>query len=322
MVKVIRDEISGNSRLFWGAALAFLCAMTLIAELTGEREVLFPEAMALAVGAWIAPVQPWRTGRFQMVAVMTLSAVCGILIVRFLPNSLPLRTAVGLLCTGVLLTCSGVTLVPLISACILPVFLGTESWIYPLSVLALTSAAVLGRLAMERAGLRQPLTSGPTPPFSIRVRHWSLVMLALALFCLPATALKLPYLVAPPLLVTFAELCAPTSPLRRRPVIVWLTLAAAGCAGTAARMLNVAFGVPVTICALLAFAVLGLVFRGLDILLPPAAAAAILPMLLPAETLLYYPLLLTAGGALLIAVPCLYYALRRSEDTEPEVPLE
>ena len=43
--------------------IALVAAMVGVAELLGEKEIIFPEITALAIGAWIAPQQVWRTNR-------------------------------------------------------------------------------------------------------------------------------------------------------------------------------------------------------------------------------------------------------------------
>jgi hypothetical protein len=289
--------------------------MAAAAELSGEREIIFPEAGALALGAWIAPRQPWRVSRAQMVGLMTLCALAGVALVRFVPFGLPVKTALGLAFVGTVLTLSGTTLIPLISACILPVFLGTRTLLYPLTVLALTVILAAGQTLMERAGLRTPAKPEPCPPPGVRARHWAKTMAVLLALCLIPTATGLPYLVAPPLLVTFAELFFPHSPLRRNPGKVYLALVCAAALGTTARAGMIFWNLSVTLCALLA--ILGLlgVFRGLGMMLPPAAAAALLPLILPEQTLWRYPPLVCVGAAVLVAIPCLLYAGRDAAGT-------
>lgn len=291
-------------------ALLFLAVMAGAAQLSGERELLFPEAAALAVGAWIAPQHPWRVRRKQLAAVMTMGALGGVAIVRWLPGPLVGQVAAGLVLAAVLLTAFGVTLMPLISACVLPIYLGTQSWLYPAAVLALTLCLALGQWWLERRGLRKPKPAAPPPALGVRVRHWAKTFAALALFCLPAAWLGLPYLAAPPLLVTFAELFFPHSPLRQKPLRVLGLLAAGVWLGFALRLLQANLGLPLVLCAMLGLAGLLPLYRKAEMLLPPAAAAALLPLLLPTENLWRYPVLATLGAALVVGVPCLVYRRR------------
>ena len=43
--------------------LGVVILMVLAAELSGEREILFPEVTAIAIGLFLAPKQSWRLGR-------------------------------------------------------------------------------------------------------------------------------------------------------------------------------------------------------------------------------------------------------------------
>ena len=53
-----------------------------IAEWTGEKEIIFPEMAALAVGLWVIDKRVWKVGRWQLIGLMTAGAVAGVCIVR------------------------------------------------------------------------------------------------------------------------------------------------------------------------------------------------------------------------------------------------
>ena len=59
-----------------------------IAEWTGEKEIIFPEMAALAVGLWVIDKRVWKVGRWQLIGLMTAGAVAGVCIVRY--STLPL----------------------------------------------------------------------------------------------------------------------------------------------------------------------------------------------------------------------------------------
>lgn len=54
-----------------------------IAEWTGEKEIIFPEMAALAVGLWVIDKRVWKVGRWQLIGLMTAGAVAGVCIVRY-----------------------------------------------------------------------------------------------------------------------------------------------------------------------------------------------------------------------------------------------
>ena len=57
------------------SAMAVVVLMVGVAERTGEREVIFPEMAALAIGMWIAPKRVWNVTRLQLVLLMGAGAV-------------------------------------------------------------------------------------------------------------------------------------------------------------------------------------------------------------------------------------------------------
>ncbi|MBS1440367.1 MAG: HPP family protein, partial [Alistipes sp.] len=136
------------------SAMAVVVLMVGVAERTGEREVIFPEMAALAIGMWIAPKRVWNVTRLQLVLLMGAGAVAGVCIVRWSPWPLAANLALAFAFAAGCLSLSRTTLVPLVSACMLPVLLHTESWVYPAAVTAMSLIVVAGQRAMERGGLR------------------------------------------------------------------------------------------------------------------------------------------------------------------------
>ena len=50
-----------NQNIAMGISLAVVAIMVGSAEIFGEKEIIFPEITAVAMGALIAPVQSWNT---------------------------------------------------------------------------------------------------------------------------------------------------------------------------------------------------------------------------------------------------------------------
>ena len=86
-----------NQNIAMGVSLAVVAIMVGSAEIFGEKEIIFPEITAVAMGALIAPVQSWNTSRTRLFAAIVSVAVAGVCIVRFIPEILILRIALGLL---------------------------------------------------------------------------------------------------------------------------------------------------------------------------------------------------------------------------------
>ena len=62
-----------------------ITVMVFAAEISGEKEIIFPEVAAIACGAFIAPKMPWVTNYIRMFICIAICAVLGVLIVMFLP---------------------------------------------------------------------------------------------------------------------------------------------------------------------------------------------------------------------------------------------
>ena len=68
---------------------------------------------------------------------------------------LTIEVLIGLVFTGLILKLSKTTLVPIISACILPIVLRTETWVYPISVFIPTILIVSIKYFIEDYGVSE-----------------------------------------------------------------------------------------------------------------------------------------------------------------------
>lgn len=125
-----------------------------LAEWTGEKEILFPEMTALIVGLLIIDKRVWSVSSWQIILLMSLGALAGICIVRYSPLHYVMNLCVAFTFAGASLLISRTTLIPLISACVLPVLLHTESIIYPIAVFSMSALVVAVQIMMERCGIR------------------------------------------------------------------------------------------------------------------------------------------------------------------------
>lgn len=245
-----------------GLVLAIVAAMVGAAELTGQSEIIFPEITAIAVGAFLSPRLAWRTDRVRMLVTVTLCAVLGVLLVRFVPLPVWGRLTLAYGLAQVVFLLSGTRFAPMISAIALPVLLGTESWVYPAAAFLLTGLILLCHWGLDcRFAVAPPL------------------LVAFTEFSSPTAAAR-------------------KRPFRAGAAIFLCALA--GTASR--LLLQGALGLPLTLAALLAAAAMIAILRSLGMYVPPAGALAILPMLLPAERLPRYPLQIALGTALFLAL--------------------
>lgn len=292
--------------------------MTAVAEWTGEREVLFPEITALAVGAWLAPRQVWKVDRPRLVGLIALCSVGGVLIVKTCPLPLGLQLAIAFGLSQFILLFSGTSFAPLTSAMVLPVLLGTDTWAYPVSAVVMTLLIAVGQFLLEKRGLREPVDFAPAKPdlrgslcrpsaFYGRI----LVAVALLLF---AAATPWRFCAAPPLLVAFVELTNPACPARARPLRTVLLVALCTLAGSLSRyLLCLVWGLPLTAAAVAASLFLLALVYGTKFYFPPAGAMAVLPLLVPETAVATLPAQVLAGLTLLMLAARLLFREKAPE---------
>ncbi|MBQ1501174.1 MAG: hypothetical protein IIZ45_00970 [Firmicutes bacterium] len=304
--------ISAKKTFIWGAAWAVICLMVLAAELTGEREIIFPEITAMLIGAWLAPRQPWFVPPGKIFLSVVILSVAGVLIVRFLPIPVFCQAAAGYICAACCLLALRITMFPLISAIILPILLGTESWIYPLAASALAAVVALGRAYLLKEGLTPPVAERWDYELREQLPLWGKRLLAVVIFAVLALGLRVPFAIAPPLLVGFTELTNPGSPARKIPGKVWLMVVIAAVCGSGARLLLVTWlGLPLTLAAALAGAVFLFIVRKSGVYFPPAGAIAILPMLLDKAIVPWLPLEVAVGFGVMVATALVLFKEKR-----------
>ena len=257
--------------------MAVVVLMVGVAERTGEREVIFPEMAALAIGMWIAPKRVWNVTRLQLVLLMGAGAVAGVCIVRWSPWPLAANLALA--------------------------------FAFAAGCLSLSLIVVAGQRAMERGGLR-PETHYDRPEWNWRhdgVRWMWLLLAVLAVAVLPlSTGYR--YCILPPLIVTFVEFANSKSGFRNRPVQVWLMLVAGATAGTLMEWMgHVWLGWSVSVVALVVCACLFVMFERVGRYFAPVGAVALIPMIVPPQDLFWLPVQIACGAAVFIAVALLLF---------------
>ena len=293
----------------------YLCALVMIvlmigvAELLHEKEIIFPEMAALTIGMWIVNKRVWRVRYWQMLLLMTLGACAGVLIVLYSPCSLVVNVAIAFSCAAVGLLFTRASLFPLISACVLPVLLKTESWVYPLSVFVMTLIIIAVQRWMEYFGLRKSIVYEPVE------RNWtadcfrwlSLMISVFAVTCLAVYTSNF-YFIIPPLIVMYVEFVNSKAGFRNRPVLTVLLLVSGSLIGTVFQLIGYQYlGLPETVVALFIFILLFTLFEWLGKFFAPVGAMALIPMLLPKEALPWLPFQVLIGATIFIAMGMVFY---------------
>ena len=294
VLKRIRIE-----RYLFGILMALV--MVLIAELSEEKEIIFPEICALTIGAWISEQQPWRTNKRRIFILISLAALFGVLVVRYIPLPLIFQVCLCFAFTGIILTLLKTNFVPIISACILPVYLGTKSWIYPISVSLMALIIIIAQWIMEKFRLR-PVNNFIPCEFDIKTQiiKWTKLLLVFGAIALIPFKTHQIYFLAPPLIVMFTELSTPKSPARKKVHYIIGLMTFASFIGCLMRLvLNLYLGLPLSLCTALACVILFIALNKLKIYFPPAGAILLIPMILDENLLLLFPAEVFIGAIVL-----------------------
>lgn len=307
LLKTVRFE-----RYLFGILMAI--SMVLLAEISGEKEIIFPEICALTIGAWICEQQPWAVNKRRIFALMSVAALFGVLIVRYFPVSLIAQVCICFGFCGFILTVFKTNFVPIISACILPVYLRTTSFIYPIAVMVMAGIIIFAQWVMEKRHLR-PVNRFVPCDFDLKLQFikWLKLLVVFGLIALIPFKTHQIYFLAPPLIVMFTELSNPQSPAREKPAYIAGLMTFGAFVGSTFRLLfNIYLHIPLSICTALSCIVLFIALNKVKINFPPAGAVLLIPMILDKELLLAFPLEVLIGSFVLSYIAMILFADKAS----------
>ncbi len=296
-------------------AIILVITMFVVADITAQKEIIFPEIAALALGAWVMEKSPWPGADIHYWLSPTLAALTGIILMRFFPYS-PFFMVLAAFCFVVLqLKLARSAVLPSISAAILPIITRSDSWWYPLSVGVLTGALALGRVALNRrdpGGATSAVNaagSGNAGAWSSReLIHWGKLLAGVTLITFVAIGFGFTFMLAPPLIVAFVELSKPGGVLRDKAGKAFVILGLAAVSGVSwLYLIHTVLGLPVWVSTCLSAPTVFLLYHAMRFPFPPAVAIALLPTILPEEVLMVYPLQVIAGSAGFIALTKVFF---------------
>lgn len=306
-----------------------LCILTimfmfLLSQFLKQAEIIFPEALALCIGAWYLDKMPWQVTRKKLIILMSLSSFAGVCIVRYLPDLLLLRISIGFILVILILTISKSTLYPIISACILPIMLHTTNFIYCFSVLSISCFIVLIQWILTL--INDPNNVSYLDSMNPARQSWNSVQyykcwckrfLIYFLFAAFAIHFSSCYLITPPLIVLFTELTKMHAPIRKRPFAVILLFTLSAVIGMTFRVYLIPIiHWPSFICAGCATMLLLLSMYLLHLFVPPAGACLLLTFLLPGTLPVYYPLFVCAGTTFFVAASILFFRDKKHQESQ------
>ena len=298
-------------------SLVLILAMVSIAEITGEREIIFPEVAALVVGSWVLEKQPWKVSKLGLVGLMTLCSIVGVFIVRYVNLGLTIEVLIGLVFTGLILKLSKTTLVPIISACILPIVLRTETWVYPISVFILTILIVSIKYFIEDYGVsevREEFKEEITKlerNTSLRKKEFIRLLkifITVGILTYFSVKFNITLLIAPPLIVAFIELTNEHCKFRQRSKSLLLLFIVVAILGFIFRIgFNEYLGLPLWLCTIFLLISLFICLEIFNMYFPPVAAIAVLPMLLTSKQVMFYPFQIAIGCFIFITIAMIFF---------------
>lgn len=280
--------------------------MVFASEFFGEREIIFPEIVALSIGCFLTPTLSWNTNYFRMFFFIIACAVLGVLIVLFLPISILVQFIIAFSLGQILLFVSKTGFAPMISAISLPVLIQTKSPIYLISAFSFTLLLILFRLLLEKFNLKQKRDFIPNQINSISIKEFSFGFafrtILVLIFSFFALKYDFRFMVAPPLLVAFTELTNKNNKIINKKVQATILIILCAFFGAFTRyFLTMKFGLPLTISAVGTSVLLIITLKFFKIYFPPAGAMAILAMLIPENYVIFYPIQV-ALGIILISI--------------------
>ena len=275
-----------------------------VSELMGEKEIIFPEMAALTIGMWIVDKKVWTVSRLKLVLLMSIGAIVGVCIVRYSPFPLIVNLCISFAFSAICLQVSRTTLIPHISACMLPILLGTESWVYPIAVTVMSLVVVRGQKWMEKNKYRKEITYTPVQRDPKKnCLKWGTLLATIPLIAAIPIHTGYLYCILPPLIVTYVEFSTSKAGFRGRPLETFLLLAIAAVLGSTSQLIgHIYLHLPETVVALFLFICLFILFEWWGKFFAPAGAIALVPMIISPQGLIGYPLQVMVGAALLIFI--------------------
>lgn len=285
------------------ALLTLLLAAGMVAasEILHDKEIIFPEITAVAIGALTAPKQSWNASRLRLLLTITAAAVIGVGLV-FVPLPPVVKVPLAIACAVACVTASKTEFLPAISACVLPVLLETKCPVYIGSVVVMTSLILLAQLLLEKLGLREKNVFTPVKLdkqlIALRIRQTAVA----SIVCMIPVLTKEIFFIAPPLIVAFFEMSKPHSKLLGRSTQAASLIVLAAVSGVLSRfLLTERLGLPLAVSAAVSCTVILIAVCRMKLYFPPCGAVATLPFIIPEGALMRFPFEIAAGTMIFIA---------------------
>ena len=287
IIKLIPDAVT----------VMFVTLMVAAAELSGEREIIFPEITALAIGYIVAEKRSWHVNSIRIVVLITLCAIAGVLIVRSRFAGILTEILIAFALCQLIFMYSGTTFAPFVSAVILPIMMQTESFVYPASAFVLTLIIVALHTLFLKCGIRSDEDYVPKR-LNSKTDYIDAVLRVISVGIVGAVAFMSGYrfVIAPPLLVVFTEFSRPGNKACNKPFKTIAVVTLCAVIGAVCRyFINISLGMPLAVAAAVAAVLLLAVIHKSRMFMPPAGAITILAMIIPETAVMTFPVQILCG---------------------------
>ncbi|MEE3438694.1 MULTISPECIES: hypothetical protein [Ruminococcus] len=286
-----------------------------IAELLNEKEIIFPEITALAVGYMVAQKRSWKVNGKRMLLLITICATVGVLIVRYSGLTLFPQMIIAFSFAQILFMFSGTTFAPFVSAIVLPVMMQTKSFIYPISAVVLTILVIGFHQLFLKMEIRQDEEYIPVMLNSKDdIIDTALRIVCVAIVGFVAIYFDFKFVIAPPLLVAFTEFSRPRNKVRNKPIKTVLVITGCALVGSLSRYLfTIKLDLPLTVSALIATLIMLLILTYTKMYMPPVGAITILSMIIPQSSVITYPLQIFVGSVVIILLSRVFFMWRQDK---------
>lgn len=297
------------------STLLLVGIMVGIAELLNEKEIIFPEITALAVGYLVAQKRSWKVNGKRMLLLITICATVGVLIVRYSGLTLFPQMIIAFSFAQILFMFSGTTFAPFVSAIVLPVMMQTKSFIYPISAVILTILVIGFHQLFLKMKIREDEEYIPVMLNSKDdIIDTALRVVCVAIVGFVAIYFNYKFIIAPPLLVAFTEFSRPRNKVRNKPIKTVLVITGCALVGSLSRyLLTIKLELPLTLSALIATLIMLLILTYTKMYMPPVGAITILSMIIPQSSVITYPLQIFVGSVVIILLSRVFFMWRQDK---------
>lgn len=297
------------------STLLLVGLMVGIAELLNEKEIIFPEITALAVGYMVAQKRSWKVNGKRMLLLITICATVGVLIVRYSGLTLFPQMIIAFSFAQILFMFSGTTFAPFVSAIVLPVMMQTKSFIYPISAVILTILVIGFHQLFLKMKIREDEEYIPVMLNSKDdIIDTALRIVCVAIVGFVAIYFNYKFIIAPPLLVAFTEFSRPRNKVRNKPIKTVLVITCCALVGSLSRyLLTIKLELPLTVSALIATLIMLLILTYTKMYMPPVGAITILSMIIPQSSVITYPLQIFVGSVVIILLSRVFFMWRQDK---------